>query len=103
MAKTKLNIVFNSGFRDTIPVSFRLGGKPLPEADSYFYLGIEIDKNVKSILARNKLKKKALRSLYSLKSTITKKFVSFRALTTLIDSLIKPIALYMGHPFEQLT
>ena len=40
MAKTKLNIVFNSGFRDTIPVSFRLGGKPLPEADSYFYLGI---------------------------------------------------------------
>ena len=52
MAKTKL-IVFNSGFRDTIPVSFRLGGKPVPEADSYCYLGIRIDKNGKFILARN--------------------------------------------------
>ena len=31
MAKTQL-IVFNTGFRDTIPVSFRLGGKPVPEA-----------------------------------------------------------------------
>ena len=93
MAKTKL-IVFNTGFRDTIPVSFRLGGKPVPEADSYCYLGIEIDKNGKFILARNELKKKALRSLYSLKSTINKKFVSFRALTTLFDGLIKPIALY---------
>ena len=93
MAKTKL-IVFNTGFRDTIPVSFRLGGKPVPEADSYCYLGIEIDKNGKFILARNELKKKALKSLYSLKSTINKKFVSFRALTTLFDGLIKPIALY---------
>ena len=33
MAKTKL-IVFNSGFRDTIPVSYKLSGKPVPEADS---------------------------------------------------------------------
>ena len=101
MAKTKL-IVFNTGFRDKIPVSFRLGGKPVPEADSYCYLGIEIDKNGKFILARNELKKKALRSLYSLKSTINKKFVSFRALTTLFTALLNQLH-YMGHPFGQLT
>ena len=39
-------------------------------------------------------RKKALRSLYSLKGTINKKHISFRAFTTLFDSLIKPIALY---------
>ena len=93
MTKTNL-IVFNPS--PTIPtaVSFRLCGKPVLEVDSYCYLGIEIDKSGKFTIARNELKKKALRSLYSLKGTINKKHISFRALTTLFDSLIKPIALY---------
>ena len=93
MAKTKL-IVFNSKFNHAIPISFRVCGKLVSEVDSYCYLGIEIHKNGQFTLARNELKKKAIRSLYSLKSTINKTHISFRALTTLFDSLIKPIILY---------
>ena len=36
-----------------------------------------------------------MRALYGLKSTINKSQISFRSLTTLFDSLIKPIVLYV--------
>ena len=35
-----------------------------------------------------------MRALYGLKGTVNKSKLSFRSLTTLFDSLIKPIALY---------
>ena len=91
MSKTKL-IAFNSNKSDTF--SLKLCNKHIQGADSYCYLGIEIDKSGKFTLARKELSKKALRSLYSLKNTVNKKHISFRSLTTLFDSLIKPIALY---------
>ena len=87
-------IVFNPRSKEPIQATLKLCGKSVLEVESYCYLGIEIEKSGKFTLARNELKKKAIRSLYSLKSTINKKHLSFRALTTLFDSLIKPIALY---------
>ena len=45
-------------------------------------------------MARSELKQKAMRALYGLKNTINKSKLSFRSLTTLFDSLIKPIVLY---------
>ena len=73
---------------------FNIGNNILTEVDSYCYLGIEIHKSGSFSLARQTLKKKALRVLYSLKSTVNRSKLSVRSLTTLFDSLIKPIALY---------
>jgi hypothetical protein len=91
--KTKL-IKFNSKFESHSPRRFNIGKHNLKEVDSYCYLGIEIHKSGSFSIARAELKKKAMRSMYGLKSTINKSKLSFRSLTTLFDSLIKPIALY---------
>ena len=52
--------------------------------------------------SRGELKKKAIRALYGLKNTVHKPTLSFRSLTTLFDSLIKPIVLY-GAPVHTPT
>ena len=44
--------------------------------------------------AQTTLKTKAMRAFFGLKGTVNKSKISFRAQTTLFDSLIKPIALY---------
>ena len=93
IAKTKL-VRFNSKFDGRAATRFNLGNEIVKETDSYCYLGIEIHKSGSFTLARSELKKKALRALYGLKSTVNKTKISFRALTTLFDSLIKPIVLY---------
>ena len=74
--------------------NFKLGSQTLLEVISYCYLGITIHNSGRFNLAREELKKKSFRSLYGMKSTINKKHLSFRSLTTLFDSLIKPIALH---------
>ena len=51
-------------------------------------------KSGKLNLAKISLKTKAMRAFFGLKRTIIKSKLSFRALTTLFDSLIKPIVLY---------
>lgn len=91
--KTKL-IKFNSKFDLHSPRRFNIGKHNLKEVESYCYLGIEIHKSGSFSVARSELKKKAMRSMYGLKSTVNKSKLSFRSLTTLFDSLIKPIALY---------
>ena len=101
MTKTKL-IVFNPNPNHAVPTSLKICGKPVAQVESYCYLGIEIHKSGKYTLARNELTKKAVRSLYSLKSTVNKTRISFRSLTTLFDSLVKPIALY-GAPIWTAT
>jgi hypothetical protein len=45
-------------------------------------------------MAQASLKTKAMRALFGLKRVLIRSKVSFKALTTLFDSLIKPIALY---------
>ena len=93
--KTKL-IKFNSNYEteDDHNVQFKIGDHKLKEVDSYCYLGMEIHKSGSFSQARTILTNKAMRALYSLKGTVNKSKLSFRSLTTLFDSLIKPIALY---------
>ena len=93
--KTKL-IRFNSKYEDSgnYRSTFCLGSQELEEVDSYCYLGIQIHKSGSFSMARSELKQKAMRALYGLKNTINKSKLSFRSLTTLFDSLIKPIVLY---------
>ena len=93
VSKTKL-LIFHRDMLSHLPTNLHIGGNTLEHVDSYCYLGIEIHYTGNFAVAKSELKKKAMRSLYSLKSTINKSLLSFRSLTTLFDSLIKPIALY---------
>ena len=91
--KTKL-MKFNARFENCQPVPLKIGNHFLEEVDSYCYLGIEVHKSGSFTNARTELKKKAMRALYAMKSSINKSKLSFRSLTTLFDGLIKPIVLY---------
>ena len=62
--------------------------------DEYFYLGLVVNKSGSLKTAQTTLKKKEMREFFGLKGTVNKSKISFRAQTTLFDSLIKPIALY---------
>ncbi len=87
-------MIFNSRFNRYPHQSFKIGNHPVKETDTYCYLGVEIHNTGSFAPARVELKKKAMRALYGLKSTVNKSKLSFRSLTTLFDSLIKPIVLY---------
>ena len=58
------------------------------------YLGLVLNKSGSLKTAQTTLKTKAMRAFFGLKGTVNKSKISFRAQTTLFDSLIKPIALY---------
>ena len=73
---------------------FYIGNKIVEQVDSYCYLGLIIHKSGNMSQARTQLKKKAMRAIYSLKSTVNKTKLSHKSLCNLFDALIKPIALY---------
>ena len=93
VSKTKL-MVFHEHLLSHATPSFNIGGIRLTQVVSYCYLGIEIHQSGSFSLARSSLKNKAMRALFSLKGTVNKSRTSFRSLTTLFDSLIKPVVLY---------
>ena len=73
---------------------FFINDRKVEYVDSYCYLGIIIDKSGHFKLAKENLKHKAMRALFSLKRSVIKTKLSFRALTKLFDALIKQITLY---------
>ena len=93
ISKTKI-MIFNNKNADSSSQKLYIGKHALDEVESYSYLGITIHNTGSFSYARNDLRKKAMRSLYSLKNTVNKTKLSHRSLCTLFDSLIKPIALY---------
>ncbi|NRB82033.1 MAG: reverse transcriptase family protein, partial [Saccharospirillaceae bacterium] len=91
--KTKV-MIFGDIKRDKPRPSFILDNKILAYTESYCYLGIILHESGKDKYALENLTNKARRAFYSLKRTVNRTKLSFQALTTLFDSLIKPIALY---------
>ena len=93
--KTKL-MKFNARYenRNHMSNAFKIGNHEIEEVSSYCYLGIDVHNSGSFSLARAQLKKKAMRALYGIKRSVNKSKLSFRSLTTLFDSLIKPIVLY---------
>ena len=73
---------------------FILNSKPLEIVESYCYLGILLHHSGKVAPAEISLKTKAMRAFFGLKRSVMRSKLSFNALTTLFDSLIKPIVLY---------
>ena len=91
--KTQI-IIF--GNRNSSPdnLQFTLLGKTIKIVDNYCYLGIILHSSGELRSAQLTLKTKAMRAFFGLKRTIIRSKLSFKALTTLFDSLIKPIILY---------
>ena len=75
-------------------VSFKLQNKALKIVDTYCYLGIVLHDSGELRTAQSTMKTKAMRAFFGLKRTVICSKLSFKALTTFFDSLIKPIVLY---------
>ena len=71
-----------------------LNGIQLDRVNSYCYLGIDIKSTGSFTLATNSLRTKAVRALMSLKRTVDRTTISFKASCTLFDALVKPVLLY---------
>lgn len=91
--KTKA-VIFGHDITKSLVPKFIINGKPLEIVDSYCYLGIILHKSGKLAEAKNSLKTKAMRAFFGMKRTLNRTKLSTRAVTTLFDSLIKPILLY---------
>ena len=87
-------VVFQKESPLNIDAKFTLNDKPIEVVESYCYLGIILHHSGSFTMAQASLKTKAMRALFGLKRVLIRSKVSFKALTTLFDSLIKPIALY---------
>ena len=98
MDKTKL-LIFNGPKSVTNKFSaqietININDIKLKRVDSYCYLGIEITSTGSFKVALKDLKIKAMRALISMKRTIDKTAISFKACCTIFDALIKPVILY---------
>ena len=94
IGKTKAMIIGYNDKRESTPPEFLLGKLEIEVVDEYCYLGIIINKSGSLKTAQTTLKDKAMRAFFGLKRTINRTKISFKAATTLFDSLIKPISLY---------
>ena len=87
-------VIFGKEAMSVNSLNLQLNGKPLAVVDSYCYLGISLHQSGDVKLAQQSLKTKAMRAFFGLKRVILRAKLSFKALSTLFDSLIKPIVLY---------
>ena len=94
-------MVFRHNHLNISNLELNLYGKPLEIVDTYCYLGIELHYSGELRTAQESLKIKAMSAFFGLKRTIIRSKLSFKALVTLFDSLIKPIVLY-GAPIWTL-
>ncbi|MCP4460132.1 MAG: hypothetical protein GY816_19225, partial [Cytophagales bacterium] len=91
--KTQI-VIFGKPDVSSRNVEFNLLGKSIKVVDSYCYLGIVLHKSGELRTAQFTLKTKAMRAFFGLKRTVIRSKLSFKALATLFDSLIKPVILY---------
>ena len=94
--KTKV-VIFGENFNEKFSNSnnmLMLNEKRLEIVDSYCYLGIILHCSGQLLSAQKSLRVKAMRAFLGLKRVVMRSRLSFKALTTLFDSLIKPIVMY---------
>ena len=92
--KTKVMIFNKAGRLITPNQPFKLGDLIVEVTKTYCYLGIVFTASGSFKEAISELRKKSLRALYSLKTTINVNQVTYNSCCILFDSLIKPILTY---------
>ncbi|KAL5263923.1 hypothetical protein ACHWQZ_G005117 [Mnemiopsis leidyi] len=93
---SKTNVmVFNSSSRLLqCAHGFKLGNLDIEPVRNYCYLGIQFSLNGSFKQATEELRKKALRSYFSIRRIIDSSALTTSTLLKLIDSLVKPVATY---------
>ncbi|KAL5246686.1 hypothetical protein ACHWQZ_G018788 [Mnemiopsis leidyi] len=93
---SKTNVmVFNSSSRLLqCAHGFKLGNLDIEPVRNYCYLGIQFSLNGSFKQATEELRKKALRSYFSIRRIIDTSALTTSTLLKLIDSLVKPVATY---------
>ena len=94
MDKTKVMMFNVCGRLLKQPVDFKLGDKSIESTRSYCYLGIIFSLNGSFKVAQDELRKKALRSYFSMKRTIDINSLSVESVLKLFDSLVLPVLTY---------
>ena len=94
LEKTKIMTFNRSGRLLKNPVVFKLGEQIVETTRSYCYLGIIFSLNGSFKVAQDELRKKALRSYFSMKKTIDVNSLSVKAVLKLFDSLVLPVLTY---------
>ena len=94
VSKTNVMVFNNSSKILNCSKGFKLGDKVIESVKKYCYLGIQISLNGSFKGAIDELRKKSLRSFFSLKRTIVKAAISTSTMLRLFDSLVKPVAMY---------
>ena len=92
----KTNImVFNTSARILkCAYGFKLGDLEISPVRTYCYLGIQFSLNGSFKQAIDLLRKKALRSFFSIKRILDTRALTTSTMLTLMDSLVKPVATY---------
>ena len=94
--KTKV-LLFNKNFSKKVKnMKFSIDGNPIAVTNSYCYLGVEMSNTGSFVKATDILYKKALKSLFSIYSTLNVRSdeQNIRLFLKLFDSLVKPVLLY---------
>ena len=73
---------------------FKLGSMAIELVRRYCYLGIQFSLNGSFKQAIEELRKKALRSYFSIRLTVDIRALTTRSMLRLIDCLVKPVAMY---------
>ena len=95
-SKTKV-LVFNKPFTKNVKkLSFFIDGNPIAVTNSYCYLGVQVSNTGSFVKAADNLYKKALKSLFSIYSSLDVRsdVKNTRLFLKLFDSLVKPVLLY---------
>ena len=92
--KTKVMVFNKSGKSYHSDKEFSLGKVKLQHTSTYCYLGLQFNTGGTFNLATEELRKKSIRAYFGLKRTVDISSLSFKSLTRLYDSLIKPILTY---------
>ena len=92
--KTKVMVFNKSGKSYHSDKEFSLGKVKLQHTSTYCYLGLQFNTGGTFNLATEELRKKSIRAYFGLKRTVDVSSLSFKSLTRLYDSLIKPILTY---------
>ena len=88
-------MVFNSSSRLLkCAYGFKLGNLDVTPVKNYCYLGIQFSLNGSFKRAIEELRKKALRSFFSIRRMINTSALTTSTMLKLMDTLIKPVASY---------
>ena len=94
ISKTNVMVFNTSSRRLNCAYGFKLGSLDIIPVNNYTYLGIQFSLNGSFKRAIDELRKKALRSFFSLRRIVDTRALTTKTMLKLIDSLVKPVATY---------